>query len=68
MDRELLKKGKILAAKNDTSVSKMLSELLKSEIERDDRYEAAKIDALRALKEGFHSEKFIGNAATCISG
>ena len=49
-----LKKGKILVAKNDTSVIKMLSELLKSEIERDDRYEAAKKDALRTLKEGFH--------------
>ncbi|MGM0452340.1 MAG: DUF6364 family protein [Thermodesulfobacteriota bacterium] len=54
IDEELLKKGKILAAKKDTSVSKMLSELLKTEVENDAQYEAARKDAIRTLKNGFH--------------
>ncbi len=54
MDRDLLKKGKILAAKNDTSVSKFLSELLRLQVEKDKRYEAAKKAALQTLNQGFH--------------
>lgn len=54
IDEALLKKGKILAAEKDTSVSKMLSELLKDQVEKKDQYEAAKKDAIRTLKSGFH--------------
>ena len=54
MDRELLKKGKILASKKDMSVSKMLSELLKLQVEKEDRYEASKKAAMQTLKQGFH--------------
>ena len=54
IDKEIIKKGKVLAAQKDTSISKMLSDQLKEIVEREDQYEAAKRDALQALKEGFH--------------
>jgi hypothetical protein len=40
VDKDLIKKGKIIAAQKDTSVSKMLSEQLRR--------------ALQALKKGYH--------------
>ena len=54
IDKNLLKKGKIIAAQNDTSVSKMLSEHLKQIVDREEQYEAAKRSALHTLKRGFH--------------
>ena len=54
IDKEIIKKRKIVSAQKDTSISKMLSDHLKAIIDRDDQYEAAKTDALQALKEGFH--------------
>ena len=54
IDKEIIKKGKVIAAQKDTSISKMLSDQLKEIVEREDQYEAAKRDALQALKEGFH--------------
>ena len=54
IDKDLLKKGKIIAAQNDTSVSKMLSEHLKQIVDREEQYEAAKRSALHTLKRGFH--------------
>ena len=54
VDKDLLKKGKILAAQNDTSISKMLSDHLKEIVEREERYEAAKRSALQTLRKGFH--------------
>ncbi|MBW1788442.1 MAG: hypothetical protein JRK53_17770 [Deltaproteobacteria bacterium] len=54
IDRKLLKKGKVLAARNDTSISRMLSDMLKSIVENEDRYEAARRRALHTLEKGFH--------------
>jgi hypothetical protein len=54
IDKETIKKGKVIAAQNDTSISKMLGDQLKRIVEREDQYEAAKRGALQALKEGFH--------------
>ena len=54
IEKELIKKGKVIAARKDTSVSKMMSELLKEIVDRDDRFEAAKRNALNTLKKGFH--------------
>ena len=54
LDKEIIKKGKVIAALNDTSISKMLGDQLKKIVEREDQYEAAKRGALQALKEGFH--------------
>ena len=47
-------KGKVIAARRDTSISRMLSDLLKGMVENDARYEAAKRSALQLLKKGIH--------------
>ncbi len=54
IEKELIKKGKIIAARKDTSVSKMISDLLKDMVCREDLYEAAMRNALFNLKKGFH--------------
>ena len=54
IDKEIIKKGKVIAAQKDTSISKMLSDHLKEIVEMADQYEAAKRNALQALKKGFH--------------
>ena len=54
IEKELIKKGKIIAARKETSVSKMMADLLKEIVDKDERYEAAKRNALNVLKKGFH--------------
>ena len=54
VDKELIKKGKIIAAERDTSVSKMLSEQLKQLVEDNEQYETAKRSALQTSKKGYH--------------
>ncbi len=53
IEKELIKKGKIIAARKDTSVSKMISNLLKDMVYQEDRYESAMRNALSTLKKGF---------------
>ena len=54
VDKDLIKKGKIIAAQKDTSVSKMLGEQLRQLVEDKEKYETAKRSALQTLKKGFH--------------
>jgi hypothetical protein len=54
LEKSLIKKGKIVAAQRDTSISKMLGEQLKLLVEDEERYQTAKRSALRALKKGYH--------------
>jgi hypothetical protein len=54
VDKDLIKKGKVIAAKKDTSVSKMLSEQLKQLVKDNEQYETAKRSALQTLKKGYH--------------
>ena len=54
IEKELIKKGKIIAARKDTSVSIMMSDLVKEIGDQDDRYEVAKRHALTILKKGFN--------------
>jgi len=49
-----LRKAKLLAAKKDMSVTKLLSEQLTKVISEDDEYEAAKKRALTVLRKGLH--------------
>jgi len=53
IEKDIIKKSKIIAAQKDTSISKMLSEQLKQIIDREEQYEAAKRSALQTLKKGF---------------
>jgi len=52
IEKDLLKKGKVIAARKDTSISRMVSDLLKDLVENDDQYEAAKRNALHLLNKG----------------
>ena len=54
LEKELIKKGKIVAAKKETSISKMLGELLKEIVDKEDQYEAAKRNALQILQQGIN--------------
>lgn len=53
IEKELIKKGKVVAARRDTSVSRMLADLLKSMVETEERYEAAKRSASQLLMKGY---------------
>ena len=52
IEKEIIKKGKVVAARKDTSISRMLAELLKGMVENEERYEAAKRSAIQMLKKG----------------
>jgi predicted transcriptional regulator len=52
IDRELLREIKILAAREGTSISALMTELLAKRVKRDLHYEQAKRRALARLREG----------------
>ncbi len=54
IEKEVLQKGKVIAAQKDTSISRMMGDLLKEMTEKEHEYEAAKRKALQHLKKGFH--------------
>jgi hypothetical protein len=54
IEKEIIRKGKLIAAQNDTSISKMLSDQLKEIIDKEEQYQAAKRKALHTLKKGVH--------------
>jgi hypothetical protein len=54
IEKELLKKAKLMAAKKETSVTKLLTEQLAKMVSEDDQYDLAKKRALTNLKKGFH--------------
>lgn len=54
LDRAIIKKAKVLAAKKDISVTKLLSEQLARIVSEDNQYESSKRRALAYLKKGFH--------------
>ena len=54
LDKEVIRKGRLLAAKRETSISKLLAESLGRAVDKEDSYEAAKRNALHALKRGYH--------------
>jgi hypothetical protein len=60
IDKDLLKKGKVIASKRETSLNRMLGDYLKQIVEADDYYEQAKRKALSFLDKGYH----LGGAIT----
>ena len=54
IEKDLIRKAKILAARKDTSISKLLSEVLARIITDDDLYESARKRATARLRKGFH--------------
>ncbi len=61
IDKDLIKKGKSIASKKETSLSRMLSVFLKQAIEEEETYERSKRKALSILNKGFH----LGGKITC---
>ena len=53
LDRETIRKAKILAAKRRTSVSGLLASQIRESVEADDAYESARRTALDLLEKGF---------------
>ena len=54
LDRDTIRKAKILAAKRGTSVSGLVASQLRETVEEDDRYESARRAAQELLDRGFH--------------
>ena len=54
LDREIIRKAKVLAAKRGTSVSGFIAAQIRESVDRDDAYEAAQRSALELLDQGFH--------------
>ena len=54
LDKELIKKGKIIASKKETSLNRLLSDFLKQIVEAEDHYEQCRKKALNTLKKGYH--------------
>jgi hypothetical protein len=54
LDRELIKKARILAAQRQVSISRLLSQKLKEMVEDAERYDWNRRKALAKLKSGFH--------------
>jgi hypothetical protein len=53
IDSDLVREAKVLAAREGTSVSRLLAEHLEALIRRDKAYETAKRRALARLRKGF---------------
>jgi len=54
LTRETLKKAKILAARRDTSISRLLAEQIEIMVGEDEAYERAERQATALLDQGFH--------------
>jgi hypothetical protein len=54
IEKELLNKAKLMAAKKETSVTKLLTDQLNKMILESEEYESAKKRALANLRKGFH--------------
>jgi len=54
LDKELIRKARVLAAQRSTSVSQMLSTLLGELVEDAEHYDRAKRSAISRLETGYH--------------
>jgi len=54
LDRELIRRARIIAASRGTSVSKLVALELSRTVEEAEAYERAKRQALAVLDKGFH--------------
>ena len=54
LEKDLIKKGKVIASRKETSLSRLLSDFLKQSINEEEFYELSKRKALSILDKGFH--------------
>jgi Family of unknown function (DUF6364) len=53
LDKATLHKAKVLAARRDTSISRLLSQQIQALVEEDEIYERSRREAARLLEKGF---------------
>ena len=61
LEKDLIKKGKIIASKKDTSLSRLLSDFLTQIIKEEEHYEVSKKKAIQILNKGYH----LGGKISC---
>lgn len=61
LEKDLIKKGKVIASRKEISLSRLLSDFLKQIINEEEFYELSKRKALSILDKGFH----LGGKITC---
>lgn len=54
IDKELIRKARILAAKKSISISRLLSDELTEIVMQNENYERARMKALAELTKGYH--------------
>jgi hypothetical protein len=54
LDKDLIKRGKVIASKKDTSLNRLLSDFLKQIVDEEDHYEQCKRKALNILDKGYY--------------
>jgi len=54
VDKDVLRKAKVLAARHDTSISGLLSRQIESLVGHEEAYERARSEAMKLLEKGFH--------------
>lgn len=54
LDRRTLRRAKVLAARRNTSISRLLTQQIEALVGEDDAYEQAQRRALALLERGFH--------------
>jgi predicted transcriptional regulator len=54
LDRDTIRKAKVLAARRGTSVSALVAAQIQESVRAEDAYEAARRSALELLERGFH--------------
>jgi hypothetical protein len=54
LDRQTIRKAKVLAARRSTSISELVARQIETLVGEDENYERAKRHALALLNQGFH--------------
>jgi DUF1365 family protein len=54
LDKGILRKAKVLAARRDTSISGLLSQQIEALVGQEEAYERAHREAVKLLEKGFH--------------
>ena len=54
LEQKTIRRAKVLAAKQETSISKLLADQIEALVGEDEAYERAERQALALLEQGFH--------------
>lgn len=61
LDKDLIKKGRVIASKRETSLNRLLSDFLRQIVDEEDSYEQCKRKAFNILNKGYS----FGGKITC---